>query len=256
MGLQLSALGVALALMGCAGAPKPLTSLDGVREGTTTLRVRNNVVAGELERLSIDVDGEPLPLSALPPAGGDPATVGSLRLSPGAHSIAVRATARRAGGEVIVVGAHEPFLIERGASAIGVDVRSATDAGPLGASAPVAVNLTMRGGRLSPALGAPPPDGKDQHCAGLLPIPRALCRAAFDLDEANRHSDVVTSLCLRDKLAELRRLAVIGESGRAENVALAEARATALSRLAERCVGDVVASPAPDGVTVTRAGSP
>ena len=36
------------------------------------------------------------------------------------------------------------------------------------------------------------------------PIPRALCRAAFDLDEANRHSDVVTSLCLRDKLAELR----------------------------------------------------
>jgi hypothetical protein len=248
-------------LAGCAGTPKPLASLEGVAAGTTAVRVSNSIDDGELDRLTIMVDGETMPLSTLPPAGGDPATVGSVRLPPGAHSIAVRAVARaRRSGEVIVIGAQQPFLVQRGPSVIGVNVRSAPQTN--GAS-PVAVSLTMLGGRLAPDIGMPPPDGIDQQCATLEPIPRAMCRAAFDLAEANRKNDVVASLCLRDKLAELRKLAVgilpasPGDTAvpldGVDRGALADAHATALSRLAERCVGDLVASPAPDSVVVTRA---
>jgi hypothetical protein len=235
--------------------------LEGVAAGTTAVRVSNDVDEGELDRLTIMVDDETMPLSALPPAGGDPATVGSLRLPPGAHSIAVRATARRS-GEVIVVGAHQPFLVQRGPSVIGVNVRSAPHSS---GTSPVIVSLTMLGGRLAPDIGMPPPDGIDEQCATLEPIPRAMCRAAFDLAEANRKNDVVTSLCLRDKLAELRKLAVgtlpappsTAEGAPpldgVDSAGLADSRAAALSRLAERCVGDIVASPAPDSVVVTRA---
>jgi hypothetical protein len=235
--------------------------LEGVAAGTTAVRVSNNVDDGELDRLTIMVDGETMPLSTLPPAGGDPATVGSLRLPPGAHSIAVRATTRRS-GEVIVVDAHQPFRVQRGPSVIGVNVRSATGAS---ASSPVAVNLTMLGGRLAPDIGAPPPDGIDEQCATLEPIPRAMCRTAFDLAEANRKNDVVAALCLRDRLAELRKLSVgtlpappAGTPGAppldgVDSAGLADSHATALSRLAERCVGNLVASPPPDSVVVTRA---
>jgi hypothetical protein len=65
----------------------------------------------------------------------------------------------------------------------------------------------------------------------------------------------VAALCVRDKLAEMRKLAVIGESGKPENVALAEARVGFLARQVDRCAGPPPAATAPDGVTVTRLGA-
>ena len=60
----------------------------------------------------------------------------------------------------------------------------------------------------APEIGAPPLDGKDERCAALQPIPRALCRAAVDLEEATRRNDVAAAYCVRDKIAEMRRLGV------------------------------------------------
>jgi hypothetical protein len=241
----LVALGLGLLSAGCGASPRAPTSLAGLRAGTTTIRVANDVSApDELDGLTIAVDGEPLPLSTVPRAGGDAATVASLGLAPGAHSISVRARAH-VSGDVVVVGAQQPFLVERGPAAITVGVRSTQPA-------KVGVTLAILGGRTAPELGEAPSDDKDERCASLLPIPRAMCRAAVDLEQAARNNDVVAALCVRDKLDEMRKLAVIGESGKGDSIAMAEAQAARLSHQVDLCGGSSVVSLGPDGVTVTK----
>lgn len=247
----ISALALGLGLLGCGGARGSLASLEGLTAGTTTLRIANHVAApAQIDGVTVAVDGETVPLSSVPPDGGAAATVGSLHLAPGSHSIAVRVKARAPGSEVIVVGAQSPFLVERGPAAITIDMRSTAAASSSISASPVAVTLTILGGRMAPDFGAVPSDDKDERCATLLPIPRALCRAAVDLDAATRKNDIVAALCVRDKLVEMRKLAIIGESGRAEGVSMAEAQVAQLAQQVELCAGDVVASPGPDGLTV------
>jgi hypothetical protein len=251
------ALGLGLLSAGCAGSQRAPGSLAGLRAGTTTLRVTNNVPSpSELEGVVISVDGQTLPLSTVPPAGGDAATVASLGLAPGAHSIAVRARARVPGGDLVVVGAQQPFHVQHGPAAIVIDVRSsaafARSVEAASAAAPVAVALTIAGGRMAPDLGDVPSDDKDVRCAALLPIPHALCRAAADLDQAARNNDIVMALCVRDKLDEMRKLAIVGETGKGDSVAMAEAQVARLSHQVDLCGGSTVVSPGPDGVTVTR----
>jgi hypothetical protein len=256
--IQALALGFGLLSTGCVRASQTaLGSLEGLAAGTTTLRVSNHVGApGELDGVTITVDRQALPLSSVPPDGAAPATVASLHLAPGPHSIAVRARSRWGvpsnplrGSEVIVIGAQQPFLVQHGPAAITIDVRSA--ASDLGTATPVAVTLTILGGRMAPEFGVAPSDDKDERCTGLLPIPRALCRAAVDLDEATRQNDVVAALCVHDKLLEMRKLAIIGETGEGDSIRMAEAQVTQLSRRVELCAGDILATPAPEGLTVT-----
>jgi hypothetical protein len=242
------ALATGLSLGGC-GAPPAQSPLAGAAPGTTTLRVVNHVSSpSELDRVSISIDGEPVALSSVPPPGDDPAMVATLRLPPGAHTIAVRAKARARGSEVVVVGAQQPFHVGAAAAAITIDVRSGAEAE--GASTPVSMVLAIAGGRMDPEFGVAPSDDKDERCARLLPVPRAICRAAVDLDEATRRRDVVAALCVRDKLTEMRKLALITEAGAGESVAMAEAGVLSLSRQVDSCVGTLLASPAPDGLTV------
>jgi hypothetical protein len=251
-------LGLGLLTGGCAG-PQVSGGVAGREAGTTTLRVENQVSAPQaLEGVTVAVDGEPVSLTTVPPPGGGPAIMGSLRLAPGPHTIAVRARARvpgaEPGGALIVVGAQQPFLVERKAAAITIAVRSASGSPPEGA-APLAVSLSILGGRTAPEIGAAPPDGKDERCAALQPIPRALCRAAVDLDEATRRNDVAAAYCVRDKIAEMHRLAIVGETGQGEGLALAEAQVGMLAQLVDRCGGEAVVAPRPDGLTVIRPGT-
>ncbi len=252
--LRLAPLALALALLssGCAGARGLAPSLSGLSPGTTALRISNHVASpGTLNGVSIEVDGEPLSLVSLPPEGNDVATIATLHLAPGSHAISVRAKARAPGADVLVVGAQQPFLIQHGPAAITIDVRSTSPGEDKAAAAPVAISLTIAGGRLAPEFGAAPPSDKEERCAGLLPIPRALCRAAFDLDEATRKDDVAGALCVREKLTEMRKLALIGESSTGEHLAMAEAQVARLSHQVDLCAGDFSSSQAPDGVTVT-----
>jgi hypothetical protein len=243
----LAALG--LLLTSCAGGLGSGAGLAGLPPGTTAIRVTNHVAApGELDRITITVDGEPVALSSIPPQGAEAAVIARLRLRPGGHTIAVRAKGHGPGSEVIVVGTQQPFHVGAAPAAITIDVSSG--AGDATASSPVAVSLAIQGGRMAPEFGVAPADDKDERCAGLLTIPRAICRAAVDLDEAGRKNDIVAALCVRDKLVEMRRLAIIGESSRGDAVAMAEAEVTTLSHQVELCGGEVTA-PRPDGVTVT-----
>lgn len=237
-------------LAGCAG-PRA-AGVGDLSPGITAIRVSNHVASpGVLDGLSIAVDGETVPLAAVPPAGDDVATVAKLRLAPGPHSIAVRARARARGADVLVVGAQQPFHVGRAPAALTVDVRSIAFAEGAAAE-PVTVSLTIEGGRMAPGIGDLPADNRDERCAGLLPIPRAICRAAFDLDQAARKNDVVAALCVRDKLAEMRRLALVGETGKPDAVALAEASVASLSRQIDLCAGAYAAPAPPDGLHIIK----
>jgi hypothetical protein len=252
---SVGALGLGLLILGagCGGARGAALSLASLEAGTTTLRVSNHVASpSALDGVTIAVDGDTLPLTSVPPAGDDVATIASLRLAPGSHSIAVRAKARAPGSEIIIVGAQQPFLVQRGPAAITVDVRSAVPGVDRTAAAPVVITLTILGGRMAPDFGVALSDEKEERCATLLPIPRALCRAAVDLDQATRKNDVTAALCVRDKLTAMRKLALIGESGKGDSIAMAEEQVGQLSQQVELCAGDFAASQAPDGVTVTR----
>ena len=240
------AFGVAL-LTGCGPQRFDLAMLAS---GTTAVRVTNNVEApGKLDRLTISIDGEVLPLAAIPTHGGEGATVAKLRLAAGPHTIAVRAKTRSPGSEVLVVGAQQPFHVGRAPAAITVDVRSTGASFDVGTASPIAVSLAIQGGRMAPLLGASRAEDKDDRCGALLPIPRAICRAAVDLDEATRKNDIVAALCVRDKLDEMRRIAIVGEGGRGEAVAMAEAEVVALSKKVEMCQASYL-SPQPDGLRV------
>lgn len=242
--------GCAALASGCAAARAE--GLTGLAPGTTAIRVVNHVGAPDaLDRLTIDVDGQTIPLAAIPPNGADPAFVARLHLPAGPHTIAVRARAHAQRSDVVVVGANQPFHVGRGPAAITVDVRGAAsdDAG----AQPVSVRLSIEGGHMSPEIGAPLPEARDAACRALLPIPRAICRAAVELDDATRKNDIVAALCVRDKLAEMRRLALAGESGRGDAPALAEAEIASLSAQVDRCAGTYLPAE-PDGVRVIRPG--
>jgi hypothetical protein len=227
----------------CAAQGQASGAFFGREDGTTTLRVANHVSGPEaLEGVNVDVDGEPLALTTVPVSGGAPAILGSLRLAPGAHTLSVRARARAPGAGVIVVGAQQPFLVERKAAGITIDVWSRAP-GAMSAE-PLAVSIAVLGGRTAPDIGAPAPDGKDERCAALQPIPRALCRASVDLEEATRRNDVAAAYCVRDKIAEMRRLALVGD--------VAELEVGKLAMLVDRCGGEAVVAPLPDGLTVIR----
>lgn len=243
---------VALLAAGCAGK-RPASSAS-TEPGTTTILVENHVSSPDaLDRLLIAVDGADVPLASVPPPEEDPLAVAWLRLPPGPHTIAIRAMTRGADQSLLVIAAQQLFHVAKAAAAINVHVRSrgaATDADER-----IAVDLRMRGGQMAPAFGAAPPEDKEERCAPLRPIPRALCRAAVDLDQAAKRDDIKSSLCIQDKLSEMRRLAQIADSTSSETASIVEQQVRELSGQVDRCIGDAVLI-APDGVTVTRPSAP
>jgi hypothetical protein len=242
---------VALLAAGCAG--KRPASTASTEPGTTTILVENHVSSPDaLDRLLIAVDGADVPLSSVPPPEEDPLAVAWLRLPPGPHTIAIRATARGVDQGLVVIAAQQLFHVAKAAAAINVHVRSRGEA--TDTEERIAVDLRMRGGQMAPAFGAAPPEEKEERCAPLRPIPRALCRAAVDLDQAAKRDDIKSALCVQDKLSEMRRLAQIADGASSETASLSEQHVLQLSGQVDRCIGDTVII-APDGVTVTRPGA-
>jgi len=235
--MLVAALGLVVA--GCSG--RRLVAGAG-QPGTTTILVENQVESpDELDRLLVTIDDATIPLSTVPPRGEQPSALTALRLPPGPHTISVRATAHGAGDARAIVAAAQIFHVAAAAASIGIAVRSRPAGSPEGR---LAVDLTMRGGHMAAELGAGPAETVAERCAPLQPAPRALCRAAGDLDDATRRNDLVGALCVRDKLTTMRQLAAIG--------ATAEPQVLALSREIDRCVrNDVVGGS--DGTTVIKA---
>jgi hypothetical protein len=251
MGALFGAAFIGLLAAGCAGR-RP-ASAASTEPGTTTILVENHVSSPDaLDRLLIAVDGADLPLSSLPPPEENPLAVALLRLPPGPHTIAIRATARGIGQGLVVVAAQQLFHVAEAPAAINVHVRSRGEATVT--EERIAVDLRMRGGQMAPAFGAALPDEKEERCAPLRPIQRALCRAAVDLDQAAKRDDIKRTFCVQDKLFEMRRLAQIADAATSETVSLSEQQMQKLSGEVDLCIGDT-AIIAPDGVTVTRPGA-
>jgi hypothetical protein len=250
-------LGALLSVGAGCGASNAGLSVTGLSPGTTAIRVANHVDDSyALERVVISVDGEAVPLSSVPPRGEAPAIVTALRLRPGAHTITVRAVARGKVDGSVVSLAHQSFHLAAGPAAILVDVRSSprsdTRAAPASADGGdrVAVDLSIRGGSLGPAFGAAPAEDKDERCAPLLPIPRAICRAAVDLDAATRRRDAAAATCVQNKLGEMRRLALVAETSDSATGTMIEEEVTRLSGQADVCVGNLFGGP--DGTRIIR----
>lgn len=242
-----------LLLAGCSGG-RP-ASAASTEPGTTTILVENHVgLPDALDRLLIAVDGAELPLIALPPPEEAPLAVASLRLRPGPHTLSIRATARGADRGLVVIATQQPFHVAEAPAAINVNVRSRSEV--IDAEERIAVDLRMRGGQMASEFGAAPPEDRDERCGPLRPlISRAICKAAMDLDQAAKRDDIKSTLCVQDKLTEMRRLAQIAEATSSETARLAEQQVASLSREVERCVGDTMIV-GPDGVTMTRSGAP
>jgi hypothetical protein len=225
-----------------AGCSSPRRVVGAEQPGTTTILVENQTKApDQFDRLLVTIDGVTVPLATLPPRDEQPTALTALRLPPGPHTLSVHVTTHSAADARAVVTAAQTFHVAAAAASIGIAVRSRPADSPEGR---IAVDLTMHGGHMTAALDAGPAETVAERCAPLQPAPRALCRAASDMDEAARRNDLISVLCIRDKLTTMRQLAAIG--------ATAEPQVLALSRAIDRCVRNDVVGGA-DGTTVIKA---
>ncbi|HVY46087.1 MAG TPA: hypothetical protein VHB21_09420, partial [Minicystis sp.] len=201
----------AAALLGCAGgAPPPRVP----HPGEAALRVVNEVGDGfEIASLTLTVDGAAVPVVAVPPRRGAPPTTLVVPLPRGEHVIDAHAVVTETGthdrvvvctqqtvragatpGVVTVrVYSRPPRPVDRalarGAGAVGPDTNDERVA--------LDVTLASAGVEAGPAVDA---------CGTKAPMERAVCHATAQLDRASRDNDVVLTLCVRDRLAEMRRL--------------------------------------------------
>jgi hypothetical protein len=238
--LALAAGLVALAA-GCAGsrvaarAPMP---------GEAALRIVNDVGGDyEVGQLNLTIDGAALPVTAIPAHKGDAPTVIVIRLPAGEHSFEAHAIVTendthdrvvvctqqsvRAGatpGVVTVrVYTRAPVAkdreLARGAGAVGRDDKEDRVA--------LDIQLASAGSEAGPSVDA---------CGTKAPVDRAICRAAAQLDRAARANDVVLTLCVRDRLTEMRRLADLKATSSGDNAPAVDRKVVALEQQVNACV--------------------
>ena len=225
-------LGVLFALgpLACAdGAPGPRGAGGG---GDAPVRVVNDVGQGfELDRLVLAVDGVDLPVSAIPPAGHPAGATTTLHLAPGEHALTARALASASStggraGDRVVVGSQQGFRTTDAPLLLVVRVYTRRRRPTRWASASpwTCASATERWRRTRARAGLPW---------------SATCATRPSYSCALQRRDVVLASCVRDKLAEMRRLADLREgTGASETAALVEQRVGALSRRVDTCVGD------------------
>jgi hypothetical protein len=226
---------------GCAGsrveprAPMP---------GEAALRIDNDVGdAYEVGQLDLAIDGRPLPVTAIPAHKGDAPAVVVIKLPAGEHAFEAHAIVTendthdrvvvctqqnvRAGATPGVVTvriysrppAARDRALARGAGAVGPDDKDDRVA--------LDIQLASAGAEAGPSVDA---------CGTKAPVDRAICRAATQLDRAARSNDVVLTLCLRDRLTEMRRLADLKATSSADNGAAVDRKVVALEQQVNACV--------------------
>jgi len=226
---------------GCAGSrveartPKP---------GEAALRIVNDVGdAYEVGQLNLTIDGAPLPVTAIPAHKGDAPAVLVIKLAPGEHTFEAHAIVTendthdrvvvctqqsvRAGatpGVVTVrVYSRAPMPrdreLARGAGAVGPDNKDDRVA--------LDIQLASAGSEAGPSVDA---------CGTKAPVDRAICRAAGQLDRAAKANDVVLTLCVRDRLTEMRRLADLKATSSTDNAPAVDRKVVALEQQVNACV--------------------
>jgi hypothetical protein len=186
-----------------------------------------------LTSVIVTAAGQTVRLTPAPPLDSDPTTVAELRLPPGDHPVAARASARCA-AQTVVVEAGQVLRLDPGQA----PVLTVSVSAPRGA---LAIRLGIQGAMLAPEQGVA---DRELVCAGVRSSRKALCRAEADLALAIARKNVAWALCVRDQLPELRAVADLVEAvqARADRhaEALAQARIDALADRVARCAGTAV----------------
>jgi hypothetical protein len=232
-----------------------------VEAGTTTVLLANRVDPPfRLERVVLDVDGQRMPLSTVPPAGAEPATLARLRLAPGEHTLQVLASAAGPGGgdgaTIATLRTAQSFQIGEAPARVSVRLSMASASASAGASAGAGngaprdeagarqldVAFQMHGGELATPVGQLGAAG-DDRCKRLEPARRAVCRAETFVARARERRDLAVLGCSLDALATMRTLAAALEDARragdpapdAEVIRSAEDRLVVLAHEIEKC---------------------
>lgn len=228
---------------GCASAGEQPAA--PVEPGTTTVMLANRVEPPfRLERVVLDVDGQRMPLSAVPPAGAGEATLARVRLPPGQHTLQVLASAAGPGGgdgaTVATLRTAQAFHVGDAPARVSVHLSTRDEGG----SRQLDAAFRMLGGELAAPLGqlAPSAPG-DDRCKTLPPPRRAVCRAETLVGRARERKDLAVIGCALEPLADMRSLnAALDDARRtghtgedAEVIRTGEERLVALGREVERC---------------------
>ncbi|MEZ4313592.1 MAG: hypothetical protein R3F14_36690 [Polyangiaceae bacterium] len=190
--VPLAAALTALAIAGCgapARAPDP--------PGTTLVLLENRVESPcDLTFASAQLDETQLERSIIAPPGSPPAILERKVLRSGPHMVSITATAACSGADpgAVLQFAQPVYTRTFGTSITIVLTRDA--AAPSG----LAASLKVEGGEVL----SPRADGGEVNCFGRMPVDRAICRTEGALARARANRDVVLTLCISEKLREMR----------------------------------------------------
>ncbi|MBK8251314.1 MAG: hypothetical protein IPK82_01430 [Polyangiaceae bacterium] len=227
---------VLAALTGAAGCQSRAAVPEA--PGATAILLSNQVNGPcQLTWANANVDGRSLERTTIAPPGAPPASLERPVLAPGQHVITLTAAASCEGKDQgAVLTFSQPVYMRNQGGAITIQI-SGNQNTPSGLEA----KLTIEGGELL----NPRADGGELNCRGRMPMDSAICRTEAALGRARSQRDLVLTLCLSEKLREMRVIAdtTQGQKTEATDLALAGqqdsavARVLVLAREAESCIG-------------------
>lgn len=199
----------------------------------------------QLQWVNARVDDHQIGLVTIAPPGSKPVTLDRPILAPGPHTVSVSATAscdETSGAQPAVLQETQSVYMGKDGGQITVSLS--------GESAPevrLKASFDVQGGHVL----LPRADGGDIDCRSRTPMDWAICRTEVALARAHERRDVVLSLCVADKLREMRlvkgtlepgALGLPSQNTEAHDVGEdATHRVLALAREADYCIGEEVA---------------
>lgn len=237
---------VAPAILAGCGAPARSPGLPG----STAILLENRVDGDcDLSWASARLDERSLDLVTIAPPGARPAPLARPILAPGQHTLSISASAScktKAGEQPAVLSVTQQIYMGKDGGQITISLAPDKDA-----PAALKASFDVQGGQVL----APRADGQEVDCRSRIPMDWAICRTEASLARAHKNRDVVLSLCISDKLKEMRlvkgtlepgALGVAPESAMARDLSAmlptdvaedATHRVLALAREADYCIG-------------------
>ena len=236
-----------LAFSGCASRARPLPMV-GKEPGITTILLQNHVRAPlRLERIGVEIDGEPLQLSVIPPSSDDTVVLGRVPRAAGAHQITLIAEARTDSTEgVSVLRSSLGLRVGDAPAVVRIDLGSAED------RAGLTVSLTTSNAAVEAAIEPGHLETEAGRCAYRLPIERARCHTELVLRAALAETDTLAIACARQRLNEMMSIEqALSSTPSPEALTRAEDRVALLAYEVDRCPS-ARGVMQPDGVAVLR----
>lgn len=191
---HLAALFAPAILAGC-GAPARAPGLPG----STAILLENRVDGDcDLTWANARLDERALDLVTIAPPGARPAPLARPILAPGPHTLSISASAAcktKSAEQPAVLTVTQQIYMGKDGGQITVSLAPDKDS-------PTALKASfeVQGGHVL----APRADGQEVDCRSRMPMDWAICRTEGSLARARQKRDIVLTLCIADKLNEMR----------------------------------------------------